>query len=42
MVISEEKKKKRTIEFDKSTLPFEVGTAHCDNGTVKCEKKPRV
>ena len=41
MVISEEKKE-RTIECDKSTLTFEVGTAHCNNGTVECEKKTRV
>lgn len=38
MVIGEGKKK--TIECDKSTLTFEVGTAHCDN--VGCEKKTRV
>ena len=38
MVIGEEKKK-RTIECDKSTLTFEVGTAHCDNETVGCKKK---
>ena len=44
MVIGEKKKekRKRTIECDKSTLTFEVGTAHCDNGTVECEKKTRV
>ena len=38
MVIGE-KKKKKTIECDKSTLTFEVGTAHCDNGIVESEKK---
>ena len=29
-----EKKRKRTIQCDKSTLTFEVGTVHCDIHTL--------
>ena len=35
------KEKKKTITCDKSTLTFEVGIAHCDNGIVICEKKKK-
>ena len=41
MVIGE-KKIYIYIECDKSTLTFEVGTVHCDNGIVESEKKTRV
>ena len=37
MVIGEKKskrKRKRTIQCDKSTLTFEVGTVHCDIRTL--------
>ena len=36
------KKKKGTIECDKSTVICDVGIAQCDNGTVKCEEKIKV
>ena len=42
MVIGEGKKKKKNYRMYKSALTFEVGNAHCDNGTVECEKKTRV
>ena len=33
------KKNKRTIECDKSTITFDLGTVQCDDEIVKCEKK---
>ena len=32
-------KKKRTIEYDKSMVTCDVGSAKCDDGTIKFEKK---
>ena len=32
-----EKKKKETLEYDKSTITCDVGIAQCDDETVKCE-----
>ena len=37
----EKKKKKRTIECDKSTVTYDVGTAQCEASTIKCEKKKK-
>ena len=37
----EKKKKKKTIECDKSTVTCDVSTAQCENGTIKCEKNIR-
>ena len=31
-ICEKKKKKKKTIKYD-------IGTAQCDNGTIKCEKK---
>ena len=40
MVLSNVRKKKKGItECDKSTVTWDVGTAQCENGTIKCEKK---
>ena len=36
------KKKKNTTECDNSTVRSDVGTAQCNNGTIKCEKKNKV
>ena len=33
------KKNKRTTEYDKSTITCNIGTAQCENNTIKCEKK---
>ena len=33
------KQKKGTTKCDKSRVRSDVGTAQCDNETVKCEKK---
>ena len=33
------KKKKRTIECDKSTITCDVGITQCEDCTIKCEKK---
>ena len=35
-------KNKGTNKRDKSTVTFDVGTAQCDDETVKCEKKINV
>ena len=37
--VSKKKKKKRTIECDKSTVICDFGTTQCNNETVKYEKK---
>ena len=34
-------KNKGTIECDKSTVTYNVSTAQCEDGTIKCEKKIR-
>ena len=34
-----EKKKKGTNECDKNTVTDDVGTAQCEDGIIKCEKK---
>ena len=34
-------KKKRTIECDKRTVIYDVGTAQCEDEITKCEKKVR-
>ena len=34
-----EKKNKGTTEYDKITIIYDVGTAQCENETIKCEKK---
>ena len=41
-VSKRKKKKKRTIECDKSTVTFDVGITQCDNRNVKCEEKIKV
>ena len=33
------RKKKGTIECDKSTITCDVNTAQCEDSTIKCEKK---
>ena len=33
------KKNKGTTECDKITITYDVGTAQCEDETVKCEKK---
>ena len=33
------KKIKGTTKCDKSTVTFDIGTAQCENVTIKCEKK---
>ena len=33
------KKNKGTTECDKNTVICDVGTAQCEDGTVKCKKK---
>ena len=35
------KKYKGTTKCDKSTVTYNVGTAQCEDGTIKCEKKIR-
>ena len=35
------KKKKGTTQCDKSTITYDIGTAFCETGTIKCEKKIR-
>ena len=40
--VSKRKKKKKTIECDKSTVTFYVGIAQCNNRNVKCEEKIKV
>ena len=35
------RKSKRTTQCDKITVIRDVGTAQCEDGTVKCEKKVR-
>ena len=35
----EKKKKKGTIECDKSKVTYDVVTAQCEDRIVKCEKK---
>ena len=35
----EKKKKKGSTECDKSMVRNDVGTAQCNNETIKCEKK---
>ena len=32
-------KNKRTTEFDKSTIKYNVGTTQFEGGIIKCEKK---
>ena len=32
-------KNKRTTECDKSTITYDVSTAFCETGTIKCEEK---
>ena len=32
-------KNKGSTECDKRTVTYDIGTAQCENGTVKCEKK---
>ena len=32
-------KNKRTTECDKITITYDVGTAQCEDSTIKCEKK---
>ena len=39
MVPSNVRKNKKSTKCDKSTATFDVGTAQCENGTIKCEKK---
>ena len=33
------KKYKGTTKCDKSTVTYNIGTAQCEDGTIKCEKK---
>ena len=33
------KKKKKNHQNDKRIVTFDVGTAQCEDGTIKCEKK---
>ena len=33
------KKNEETTECDKSTITYDVGTAQCEDETIKCEKK---
>ena len=35
------KKYKGTTKCDKSIVTYNVGTAQCEDGTIKCEKKIR-
>ena len=35
------KKSKETIQSDKRIVIYNVGTAQCEDGTVKCKKKVR-
>ena len=37
--IKYEEKNKGTTEYDKSTVTCNVGTAQCENKTIKCGKK---
>ena len=37
----EKKKKKGTIECEKSIVICDVSTVQCENGTIKCEKKKK-
>ena len=39
MVSSNMRKNKGTTECDKSTITYDVGTAQCEDDTIKCEKK---
>ena len=32
-------KQKGTIEYDKNTITSDVGTAQCEDNTIKCKKK---
>ena len=41
-VSKRKKKKKKTIECDKSTVTFDVGITQCNNRNVKCEEKIKV
>ena len=40
-VRKKKKKKKGTIECDKSIVTCDVGTVQCENGTIKCERKKK-
>ena len=40
-IVKYEKKNKGTTECDKITITYDVGTAQCEDETVKCEKKIR-
>ena len=34
-----EKKSKGTIKCEKKTIIYDIGTAQCEIGTIKCEEK---
>ena len=34
-------KNKRTTECDKNTVTYDVSTAQCEDGTIKCKKKKK-
>ena len=39
MVPSNVRKNKETTVCDKSIVTYDVGTAQCEDGIIKCEKK---
>ena len=39
MLPSNVRKKKGITECDKNTVIYDVGTAQCENGIIKCEEK---
>ena len=41
IVPSNVRKNKGTTECDKSTITYDIGTAQCEDDTIKCEKKKK-
>ena len=41
MIPSNVRKNKGTTECDKSIVTYDIGTAQCEDDTIKCEKKIR-
>ena len=41
MKLSNVRKSKETTKCEKRTITFDIGTAQCEDETVKCEKKVR-
>ena len=39
MIPSNMRKNKGTTECDKSTVIYDIGTAQCEAGIIKCEEK---